>query len=241
MNKNEEKFLQKMTAMYVRGMQEIGINAQPDYEKVKKSICVRLKKADAPGTCATVLNDFGVSIGICLNNNQYGSTCASISPLSEEEFEIAMRIAKENEEKIFGKFVVEDMITTMKNLMADTEINVNLDDVECNSTYVATNESRMNGATIILFPEIMQNIAKKIGNFYILPSSIHEVIIVPESFNSDHEELLGMVESVNGNEEIMRKEDVLSNTVLYFDSPNSRFLKVEKNGFSFISFVSEQD
>ena len=45
--------------------------------------------------------------------------------------------------------------------------------------YVLTNKTKANGATALLDENMMKEIVDKFGKFYILPSSIHEVIIVP--------------------------------------------------------------
>ena len=55
--------------------------------------------------------------------------------------------------------------------------------------YVLTNQSKINGASVIVYPGMLADISKKIGgDYYLLPSSIHEVIIVPV----DRDEARGM-------------------------------------------------
>ena len=44
-----------------------------------------------------------------------------------------------------------------------------------------TSNSKMNGAGILLCTDYLVKIKEKIGPYYILPSSIHEVIIVPKN------------------------------------------------------------
>lgn len=64
--------------------------------------------------------------------------------------------------------------------------------------YVLTNESRRNGATSILYEGELERIGRKLkDDFYILPSSIHEVIIVPMSCGHSRDELRRMVKEIN--------------------------------------------
>ena len=44
--------------------------------------------------------------------------------------------------------------------------------------YVLTNDTKVNGAAAILNDDIRQEIAEKVGDFYMLPSSIHETLII---------------------------------------------------------------
>lgn len=63
--------------------------------------------------------------------------------------------------------------------------------------FVLTNELKLNGAAAILDTDLMLAIFEKIGEFYILPSSIHEVLIVPMSSNMQADDLRAMVKEVN--------------------------------------------
>lgn len=64
--------------------------------------------------------------------------------------------------------------------------------------YVLTNASNYWGAGCILYPGMLQACAEKIGNeFYLLPSSIHEMIFIPCDEVSEPEELIRMVRDIN--------------------------------------------
>ena len=82
--------------------------------------------------------------------------------------------------------------------------------------FVLTNPLRNFGAACMLYNGILEQIYGTLGeNYYILPSSIHEVIIVPESQACSKEELLDMVRFVN--ETQVDLEDILSDSVYYYD------------------------
>lgn len=62
--------------------------------------------------------------------------------------------------------------------------------------YVATNTDKFYGASVILYECLLDAVAEKTGGFYVLPSSVHEIIIVPDTFG-DLEYLTQMVMDVN--------------------------------------------
>lgn len=63
--------------------------------------------------------------------------------------------------------------------------------------YVLTNDTKVNGAAAILNDDIRQEIAEKVGDFYMLPSSIHEMLIIPKDAGMEFKELEQMVQEVN--------------------------------------------
>ena len=82
--------------------------------------------------------------------------------------------------------------------------------------YVLTNKQKMNGASCILYEHILNDFAnQKNKDIYILPSSVHEVILVPVAEDIDRTELSRMVRDVNRNE--LEEGDVLSDRVYYYD------------------------
>lgn len=80
---------------------------------------------------------------------------------------------------------------------------------------ILTNCQKINGAAAIFYPGVLEECAKHIGSdYYILPSSIHEVILVPEKEGS-FELLSSMVHDVN--DEQLAVEEILSNHVYYYN------------------------
>lgn len=81
--------------------------------------------------------------------------------------------------------------------------------------YVLTNKEKFWGATAILRIEILEEIGKKLKqNFYIIPSSIDEVLIVPSYADIDREMMDIMIQEVN--ETQVSKEERLSDHAYYY-------------------------
>lgn len=96
--------------------------------------------------------------------------------------------------------------------------------------YVLTNQSKQNGAYYMLDKEVMGDAASKLGgNLYVIPSSIHECILLKEGDVQDELQLKDMVESVNATE--VSPEEVLSNNV-YFYNQQTEELSIVGTGIS---------
>lgn len=81
--------------------------------------------------------------------------------------------------------------------------------------YVLTNSLGINGASAMLYNGLIEEFANKTkSNLYILPSSIHEVIIMPYQDEYDIEELKNMVMEINATQ--VPKGDVLSDSVYIY-------------------------
>ena len=82
--------------------------------------------------------------------------------------------------------------------------------------YVLTNQSKLDGAGALARDGVLDKIGDLMdSNFYVLPSSIHEVLIVPDNGNMQTKELENMVKEVNASQ--VAPEDLLSDKVQYYD------------------------
>lgn len=94
-----------------------------------------------------------------------------------------------------------------------------MEETERNSIpmYVLSNKSKINGASCLLYHKVLEEFSNRIQkDFYILPSSVHEVIFVPVDDNYSKKELIEMVKEVNLTQ--VQEEEVLSDTVYYYSN-----------------------
>jgi len=81
--------------------------------------------------------------------------------------------------------------------------------------YVLSNKTRIHGAACILYENIVRDFADYLHkDIFILPSSVHEVILIPVSGLEKVETLIEMVKEVN--ETQVEDEEVLSDSIYYF-------------------------
>ena len=81
---------------------------------------------------------------------------------------------------------------------------------------VLTNKSKCNGAAVILYPDVMSRLSEQMGNgdIILLPSSIHEWILLPADDDTEMDYLRNMVQQVN--QSCVEREEVLSDKVYIY-------------------------
>lgn len=91
--------------------------------------------------------------------------------------------------------------------------------------YVLSNSRGINGASCILYPEILSDFADQIDNdFFILPSSIHELILVPVEEQLGIKQLKEMVMEINQTQ--VPLEDVLSDDIYCYSRSNKQMIGI---------------
>lgn len=118
----------------------------------------------------------------------------------EKLLEIALSNTYIKEQPLFLDFE-----RIMNIVDADTIIEDEINNV------IISNEKLYYGAIFILNKEIQEMLYRKLGDFYILPSSVHEVICISKN-NIDKAYLLEIVRQVN-NEYFMTDSDRLTDDV----------------------------
>lgn len=133
----------------------------------------------------------------------------------EEAFELAeARTAKE-------KFVARSLQETLGLDFQNSGFTEDFSDEAAmtfdsvRDVYVLTNESNSYGAAVLTRMDVLRDLYSKIGSFYILPSSRHEVLAISTEWDISIDDLKEMVKIVNSTE--VRPEDWLSDQVFEFD------------------------
>ncbi len=215
-----------------------------DYEKCKDNICFKLinfeknKKLldDVPfidcSELAIVFYDL-----INSNSLETSSILIRNSHLKHWDKSVGdlMSVASKNTPRLLG--------TNMKNLNAlvsemlennsGIKINNNTDeDIFAGDSpmYVLTNKSKLYGAACILQKDILDDFCNQqdVNDFYIIPSSIHEVLLLPKNNEYDDKYLSEMIKEVNSTE--LSVEDVLADRVFVYDRGLSQIYCFDDDG-----------
>ncbi len=87
---------------------------------------------------------------------------------------------------------------------------------------ILTNDKSIYGASSLLYPNVLHDFAVSVNtNIYILPSSVHECILVPDNGRMNKEVLKEMVKEVNCSQ--VSAEEVLSNEIYYYNRFTDEF------------------
>lgn len=104
----------------------------------------------------------------------------------------------------------------LREMEAEREWTEGMDFRERSPLYILTNTERMFGAVYMAVPEVLGLIGEKLeSDFYILPSSIHECMILPVTEPADEEGLNRMVSVIN--RDCVEDAEILADHVYFYD------------------------
>ncbi|MBO6241793.1 MAG: hypothetical protein J6O61_13285 [Butyrivibrio sp.] len=88
--------------------------------------------------------------------------------------------------------------------------------------FVLTNSAKHNGAGVFLYPKVIETISKKLeSSIVIIPSSVHEVIVLPyDRVKIEAGAIYQMVKEVNSS--VVEEGEILSDNVYYYDKETDK-------------------
>ena len=203
-----------------------------DFSACQGKICFKLVNADrnkellADAPHMIVCDDLAVLYYILVSNDGSGTATITVRNnmfdlwgVSEEDL---FNIALINTQRLFRGSVMS-MASVMMELLSDRMDEENtkefydmvVSDEDMVPMYVCTNTQKINGAGVILYKDLLKEFAERVGSdFYILPSSVHETLLVPVSKEMQIEYLRSMVREVNATQ--VAPEEVLSDNVYIY-------------------------
>lgn len=200
---------------------DLDVSAITDFSRIKDKIAAKLINTnqnreyleDKPHTD---IADLSAVYYVDLRSDSLGNMTAVITDSLLAQYDITLEklheIAVQNME---SKARFCSMLEVLSELMSDSLPQDEFCPAD-NMMFVLTNESKLNGAAMLLCPETMDKIAEQVGSsYYILPSSIHETLVVPFSDGMNVEDLKNMVHEVNSTQ--LSADEILSDSVYIYD------------------------
>ena len=208
----------------VRKHQQVDVQFFSDYQKAKERICYKLihyqrNESLLAGVPHIRYLNLAVVFYYAYENPLLGNGTILIQNSHKESWKVTteelFRQAKENTERLFPADLIkmEEIVKELLGVSLDEEKL--WDEKELVPMFVLTNRQRMFGAISIFYPEVLKELAEKVdANLFILPSSVHEVILLPDA-GAKAECLQEMVKDVNSTQ--VAAEEILSDSVYYYD------------------------
>lgn len=168
-----------------------------NYEKNEKRLLERpyIKIMDLAVIFAFVATDLGKDFGVVHITNEMAEQFG----LTKEEI---WEIAKQNTPRLLKADVMP-----MSSFIHAADI-----EDESEEMYILCNNKKTSGAGVILYDKILEDLSSELeSDLYILPSSIHETIIIRADENKDVYALQEMVKNINNT--VVSIEDILSDKV----------------------------
>lgn len=228
-----------------KNVDEIGLEHNldwiSDFEKCKGKLCYRLRnhemnKLQAEYYPSIPFLDLDIVFYLQVNNEEGCTSSIQVNnhllELWDVDTSTLLRYARKNTPKLFP-LKVASMSSMIGEVMGDEDVFSNV--FEGNDPFlILTNESNLNGAITILYADFFEQIVEKFPDMakeeklILLPSSIHEMLVLGSSFTTDLAYLKEMVCSVNGDSKVMHREDVLGNSVYYYNPSTKEFMIAEE-------------
>ena len=198
------------------------------FEYVKDRIIYRLvnykKNEEILEDCPYLkLYDLALTFRWVAHSDDIGISTALVTNQEMEAWGISMNelllAARENTPRLFPAQMVD-----MDEMIQRAGVCMPMDRSAI-PMYIMTNRQEVNGASVLLYDDVLQTFAlKKKTDFYILPSSIHEVILVPSDRIDNPSDLFTMVEDANRT--VVALGDILSDSVYYYNREKNQIVPV---------------
>ncbi|MBQ6407423.1 MAG: hypothetical protein IJJ64_05230 [Butyrivibrio sp.] len=216
---------------------DFDIDALKDYDKMKDNLAIEVVSAERnKGMLESVphkeiedmavvyrflVGDSPAGAGSILVTNQmldnYGVTAEQLhQDAIKNAPEIRPLVIEGMAEVLAKQMGVEDLETLGFNIPPEQE-----------QMFVASVEGNIHGAGVLAYQDFMDQAAERAGgSFFILPSSIHEVLIIPDNGKFDAASLEKMVREVNAT--TVDIADQLTDNVYHYDAEEKVFELAEK-------------
>lgn len=232
-----ECIVKKILEVYVRGLPRGNVDMEffKDFASVRDRIVYRLvnREKNRDLLCEIPHVEF-LDLAVCFcysyEHPEIGEGMILIHNTHMEMWETChrelMRLAERNTPRLMPAWLCS-MDQALKGVL-DEEALLQLKQMQKETgkyMYVLSNDRRCQGAAAILYPGMLARAAQQLGgSFYILPSSIHEVILFRDESQSGGEQLHEMIEDINRNQ--LREEEVLSDYAYRYDAAMGKVMEI---------------
>lgn len=209
-------------------MPKIDVNDITNYDQMKNTLVVQVIPTDRNAEMLADIphkniEDMSLVYRMQIDQNENGTSSVLITNAMLENYGVtvdqlhqdAMDAAVINNPATFRS--MQEVLSDLMGMPA--EMMLPMDGPQM---YVASVENSLNGAGVIAYPDFMNQVAEQVGgDFFVLPSSVHEVLVIPDDGSIDRHDLESMVREVNASEVLPK--DQLSDNVYHYDSQDQVF------------------
>ena len=213
------------------------VNMLSDYEQMKNKLAMEVVSAEANAEMLETvphknIEDMAVVYRFVLESSESGGASVLVTNQLLENMGVTPEQlhadAMENAPQLRPA-----VITGMSELMAEmmgvdqAEMMGLIVKPEDEKMFVATVPDKTHGAGVLAYQDFMDQAAERVGgDFFVLPSSIHEVMLVPDNGVMQYKDLLEMVRDANAT--LVAPSDRLTDSVYHYDSKEKIFELAEK-------------
>lgn len=217
---------------------EVNTSLYDNYDAIRHQIIFRLvnyeRNEELLTSCPYLpFCDLAITFRWLVHSDSSGIASALITNKEMELWNITLeelyQTASINTRRLFPATIQPIQQLLSEYLDKDADIQELLDQTPDElQLFILSNEPRINGSTSMIYDGILADFAKKIKkDLYILPSSIHEVLLMPATKEIEEQALLNLVRDANRT--VVGLPDILSDSIYRFDSKHNRIIMIQRN------------
>lgn len=217
---------------------EVNTSLYDNYDAIRHQIIFRLvnyeRNEELLTSCPYLpFCDLAITFRWLVHSDSSGIASALITNKEMELWNITLeelyQAASLNTRRLFPATIQPIQQLLSEYLDKDADIQELLDQTPDElQLFILSNEPRINGSTSMIYDGILADFAKKIKkDLYILPSSIHEVLLMPATKEIEEQALLNLVRDANRT--VVGLPDILSDSIYRFDSKHNRIIMIQRN------------
>lgn len=178
--------------------------------------------------------DFAVIFSVIIHKTEEGVTSTPVTNEMRKRWKCSVeclyQLAEENTIRLFPMIEesVAEAVSRYLNISTEEVLLQEGEKTGMRDLTVISNEINCHGAAVLLYPNVLQNIAERFqDNLVIFPSSIHEVLLLPYAQIKEGEGLNQMVRDIN--KEHLKEKEILSDHIYLYDKDTHTLISGESN------------
>lgn len=201
-----------------------------DYEQVKQHIIYKLINTERNRELLEDVPhveylDLSIVFQCMITHKEFGTASILIHNAHQKMWDVSVdalyQAARENTQKLMP-YVIKPINEVMCEVMKSQNPEQFDHDAymaglsDCIPMFMISNKNRMDGAACMLYHNLFRDFSEKIGSsFFVIPSSIHELLLLPDENADDSGIIKSMIREINDTQ--LLYEEILSYSLYFFD------------------------
>lgn len=201
------------------------MNVNNIYDSIKdllevNAISEKYNRDVLAGTKYRVLGDIAVVYFINADNRDLGEVMKSVPVLN------AISIKQIENDALLNSMTRNPAVIKSMDSEIESIIGISIPKDEATSEmYIASVPSKKFGACVLAYPGFFEQAAATIGgSYYVIPSSVHELILVKDSGNLSDDDINKFKNDIKlVNKTILARDEILSDNLYHYDAEFHKF------------------
>lgn len=172
------------------------------------------------GTKYNVLGDIAIVYFINADNRDLGEVMKAVPVLN------AISIKQIENDALLNSMTRNPAVIKSMDSEIESIIGISIPkDEATNEMYIASVPNKKFGACVLAYPGFFEQAAATVGgSYYVIPSSVHELILVKDSGNLSNDDINKFTSDIRlVNKTILARDEILSDNLYHYDAEFHKF------------------